>query len=170
MTRKHVGFTVDDATWQSAMERLQWGEMSERLRDTVVEIAYGADISKRQKVQRRLDEVRARRDELQNKISNLGADLQRQNAQIAELERTLATLNDVEGEYSGALQVIEDIINVGARVDPEHVQVTRAAALKKVQPEEVINDLQERNPDLPTEAFRFAENDEAADWREATQN
>jgi len=167
MTRKQVGFTVDEATWQSAMDRLEWGEMSERLRDTVVEIAYGADISKRQKVQRRLDEVRDRRNELQSKIDNLRADLQRRNAQVAELERTLATLNDVEGEYSGALQVIEDIITAGARVDPEHVQVKRAAALKKVQPQEVIKDLQERNLDLPPEAFRFADTGEPADWRDA---
>jgi len=170
MTRKQVGFTVDEATWHSAMDRLEWGEMSERLRDTVVEIAYGADISKRQKVQRRLDEVRDRRDELQSRIDNLRVDLQRRNTQVAELERTLATLNDVEGEYSGALQVIEDIITAGARVDPEHVQVKRAAALKKVQPQEVIKDLQERNPDLPPEAFRFADTGEPADWRDATQN
>jgi chromosome segregation ATPase len=166
MTEKHVGFTIHEETWQSAMDRLEWGEMSERLRDTVIEIAYGADISERQKVQRRLDEIRGKRDETQMKIDNLQGDLQKQNAQIAELERTLATLQDVLGEYSGALQVIEDVLDQGARVDIGHRQVQRAAQMRGIEPAEVIADLKERNPDYPEKAFRWPEDGELVNWRE----
>jgi len=170
MTQKQVGFVVDKATYESAMERLEWGEMSERLRDTVVEIAFGADISKREKVRRRLEEVRKKRDDALDQADKLRSDSRQYNARIAELEQTLSHLNDADGEYSGALQVIEDLLIMGARIDPEHVQVKRAAALQKVRPEQVIEDLKNRNSELPPEAFRFAEPGEPADWKDATPN
>lgn len=170
MTQKQVGFKIDKETYESAMQRLEWGEMSERLRDTVVEIAFGADISKRAKVQRRLNEVRQKRDDSLAQADQLRNEAREYNARIAELERTLSHLNDADGEYSGALQVIEDLLITGARVDPEHVQVKRAAALKKITPQQVIEDLQNRNEYLPDEAFRFAEPNEPADWKDATTN
>jgi len=164
MKEKHVGFVIEQSTWETAMERLEHGEMSERLRDLVTEIAYGADISKRQRVKKRLDELREQRSEVQQDIRSLENEEERITANISSLEGTLEYLNDVDGEYHGALQVIEDVLEKGARIDIDHSQVIRAAKIRDTEPEDVIFDLKQRNPDIPDQAFRWAKEGELANW------
>ena len=42
----------------------------------------------------------------------------------------------------------------GTRLDPEHAAVKRAAETGGVEPEGVVETLKERNPDVPTYAFK----------------
>jgi hypothetical protein len=170
MKEKHVGFVIEQSTWESAMERLEHGEMSERLREVVTEIAYGADVSKRQRVKKRLDELREQRTGVQEEIRVLENKAERITANISSNERALEYLNDIDGEYEGALQVIEDIIYQGARIDVDHVQVKRAAEIQDIFTSDVILDLKDRNPDLPDEAFRWPKEGEPNNWMEANED
>jgi signal peptidase I len=85
---------------------------------------------------------------------------------IDELHATLSELEDGEKQftvvasevkskykYLGALEVLEDQLNDGTGLYPTHSGVQRAAAIADIEPEQVIVDLKDRNPDLAEQIF-----------------
>lgn len=166
---KQVGFMIDEATWETALDRLEHGEMSEKLRLHVAWLAYGDQYSERQKIRADLTNARDKRRKLTEEVQRIETDIHGWEGRISELEGRLSEIDDIEGEYKGALQVIEHMLREGARAPPDHVQIKRAAEIKRCDPDQVIQDLKERNPNVPERAFQWAADGESANWKETKQ-
>lgn len=154
--RRQVVFRMDDATVEQAKQKLDHGEMSERLRQTLTAIAHGADASERERVKDRLQDARADRDELQSEIRTKQQQLQTKEREIERLEERLDALMDQESEYDGFLQGIEQDLADGMHVFQGHQKIERAAELGDCSQQDVLDDLRERNPSLPSGQFEAA--------------
>lgn len=146
-------FRVDSDAKQLAKEKLDHGELSERLRQTVQELAFGEEISKRSQLETRLNRVDDRLDDLRREKEEIEAKISAEESKRDRIEDRLDDLQSRETEYTAALEMLEDQLFDGAHLDPGHGQVKKAAYLGDKQPEDVINDLQERNPSVPDHAF-----------------
>lgn len=151
--RSQVNFTVDGSAKELAKDKLEHGELSERLRRTVEEIAFGEEISQRSKLEERLDALQDRRDELRSDRERIDAELDEVTSKIERVESRLDELQTREDEYEVALEMLEDQLADGTHVFPGHGQVQKAAHVGECDPQDVISDLQDRNPSIPEHAF-----------------
>lgn len=153
MTDDQINFTVDSDAKELAKEKLDYGELSKRLRQTVEQIAFGEDVSKHTQLQQRLETLREEKDELRGKRRKIDADLETVEQKITRVEEQLSELDKREDRYEAALEMLEESLAEGGRVFPDHGQVVRAARLGNVDEDQVIEDLKERNPSVPAHAF-----------------
>lgn len=151
--RRQVVFRMDEATVDRAKQKLEHGEMSERLRQTLTAIAHGADAGERERVKGRLQDARQERDELKSEIDTKQQQLQTKTREIERLEERLDALMDKESEYDGFLQGIEQDMVDGMHVFHGHAKIERAAELGGCSQQDVLDDLRERNPSLPAQQF-----------------
>lgn len=151
--RSQVNFTVDDSAKSLAKEKLEHGELSQQLRRKVEEIAFGEEISQRSKLEERLDTLQDRRDELKSDREAINAELEEVENKIDRVESRLDELETREDEYHVALEMLEDQLMDGTHVFPGHGQVQKAAHVGECDPQDVIDDLQDRNPSVPSYAF-----------------
>lgn len=167
MTNSQINFTVDEDAKELAKERLDHGELSNQLRQTIREIAFGEDISKRAKLQDRLDNLKDRRDELKRQKEEIESELDEITSKIERVDNRLSELETKEDAYQGALEMLEDQLMSGTHIDPNHGQVKKAAHLGEKEPDDVIQDLKERNPSVPEYAFveyRTAQSEYGETW------
>lgn len=151
--RDQIHVKVNRQTKELAKEKLGHGGLSRAVRQTLERIAHGQEVSERQRIEDRLETLRDERQEKRLKRNQLDNELDEINRKIERAESELDALRDKEGEYEGALQMLEDSLHDGMNVFPEHAQVKEAAAIGECKPRDVIDDLRERNPDLPSERF-----------------
>lgn len=163
--RQLVTFKVDEETYEIAKGKLQHGELSEELRTRLDQIAYGTQTTKREQLREELQSYREKKRELDNEIGQLRKERDEVNRKIERVEDQLDTLRDRDGEYNGALEMIESRLHDGKRIHPKHDLVDQAAQVGDKTSSDVIDDLMERNPDVPTCAFELASPDEPTDWR-----
>lgn len=148
-----INFDIDEETREQAKTKLDHGELSERLRDHVRKIAWGEELSERERLQSRLQSLRTERDKTRAQIRRLQADVEEKETEIARMEERLDSLDSREDRYEAALEMLEETLHGGGRVFPDHAQVQRAARLGGVNEEMVIDDLRERNPSVPDHNF-----------------
>jgi len=145
---------VPKHTKELAKSKLEHGGLSRVVREKLTQVAHGAETSERERIKDNLQELRDDRRQLKNKREAINDKLEELEIKIQRAEDRLDDLRDKEGEYEGALQMIEDEMHEqGARVFPEHKAVERAARLGECDELDVIRDLEDRNPDLPEEQF-----------------
>lgn len=167
MTR--VGFEAPAETVQRVKRKTEWGGMSEKLRERLDEIAYGTEVTERKRLREKLNDLREEKRDVEHDIESLRHKRDELEREIENVEQRLDVLMDNDGEYEGILQGIEADLHDGKRVAPGHGKVERAAELGECDPQDVIEALKERNPELPDMAFRDAKPWEAADWEEQQQ-
>jgi chromosome segregation ATPase len=158
-----INFNVDSDAKKLAKEQLDYGELSERLRETVEQIAFGEEVSKHTQLQERLRTLREKKDDLRAQRRELDAQLETVEQDIARIEEQLSELDKREDRYEAALEMLEETLAEGGRVFPDHGQVVRAARLGDVDEQQVIADLKERNPSVPEHAFVGAM-ESSEDW------
>lgn len=146
-------FRVDSDAKQLAKEKLDHGELSERLRQTVQELAFGEELSKRSQLETRLDRTEDRLDDLRSEKEEIEAKIDAEESKRERIEERLQELESRETEYETALEMLEDQLFDGVHLDEGHGQVQKAAYLGDKEPEDVIDDLKERNPSVPDYAF-----------------
>lgn len=146
-------FNIDEDTKELVQNKLEHGELSKLLRQEVEEIAFGEEVSKRSKLEKRLDGLRDRRDELQSEQDRIAAELKEVESKIDRIESRLDELESREDNYEVALEMLEDQLADGAHIFPQHGQVQKAAHIAEIEPEDVITDLKDRNPSVPEYAF-----------------
>lgn len=155
--KQQVAAEVDRETYEAAKKRLDYGGISKLIRESLQAVAYGESYNEKQRVKARLEQEREERTELRNKRADIDRQLENKDRVIERLENKLDSIRDKEGEYDGFLQSLEtEMHESGLRVFPEHKQVKKAATLGNCEPEDVIADLKERNPDLPEQQFEPA--------------
>lgn len=153
MSDAQINFKIDGDAKELAKEKLDHGELSRRLRETVEQIAFGEEVSKHTQLQQRLRTLREKKDDLRAERRELDAELETIEQEITRVEEQLSELDKREDKYEAALEMLEETLAEGGRVYPEHGQVVRAARLGDVDEDQVIADLQERNPSVPEHAF-----------------
>lgn len=148
-----IAFNLPGETKQAAQQDLDHGELSEELRGFVRELAFGEDVSERERLQQRLDSIREEKDELRKQRRHLDAEIADLESEESRLEERVNNLTSRQEQYEASLEMLEEILGEGGRVDPGHGQVKRAAMIGEREPEDVIEDLKERNPSVPDHAF-----------------
>jgi chromosome segregation ATPase len=148
-----INFSVDQDAKELAKGKLEHGELSEALRETVRSIAFGEEVGKHEKIKARLLSLRDTKDELRSEKRELEANIEDVEQKIARVEERLDKLDRKEDKYEASLEMLEDQLMTGTHIFPDHGQVVKAAMLGEKEPEDVINDLQERNPSVPHYAF-----------------
>lgn len=151
--KTQVHFTVDRHAKDLAKEKLEFGELSSILRDEVRRVAFGEEISKRERLQERLNQLREDRDDLRAEKRQIETDIEEKETEIARVEERLSGLERREDRYEGNLEMLEETLRQGGRVFEDHGQVIKAAKTGGKEPEDVIQELRERNPDIPDHAF-----------------
>jgi len=146
---------VPKETKEVAKRNLEYGGLSREVRNTLARIAHGEETAELQRVKDNLEDLRDKRSELKqsrDEIENKLSDIERK---IERNEKKLDRLRDMESEYEGRLMSIEEqMIEDEIRVFHDHGQILSVAQEYGLEPIDVINDLQERNPDLPDKQFR----------------
>lgn len=151
--RTQVHFTVDRNAKELAKEKLEFGELSNLLRDEVHRVAFGEEISKREQLQERLNQLREERDELRSEKRQIETDIEEKETEIARVEERLSGLERKEDRYEATLEMLEETLLEGGRVFEDHGQVIKASKVGGKEPEDVIAELKERNPNVPDHAF-----------------
>lgn len=129
------------------------GDLSRDIRKLLERKAFGEELSKRAQAERRIDEItdeidtlRAERDEIDDKIDEL-------ETELAQLEDRVEQWDDREAEFERRLERCEQELYGGGRLFPDHGLVKAAANAGGVNPEDVIAELKDQNPDVPDHAF-----------------
>ena len=163
--KTQVGFEVDKDTVETAKQKLEFGEMSQRLRETLEAIAHGTEVAEETRLTDRLQTLREERRSLKQQRDNVENDLDEVNRKIERVEQRLDSLREQDGQYDGVLAMLEEDLHSGVRILGGSDKIKRAAELGDCSVDEVIEDLKERNPEVPEKAFRPAQAGEPADWQ-----
>lgn len=151
--KAQVHFTIERNAKELAKEKLDHGELSTELRETVNRIAFGEEISKRERAHRRLAELRDKKDDLRNEKRAIEGELEEVEGEIKRLEERLDKMERREDKYEATLEMLEETLKAGGRVFEDHGQVMKAAKIGGKEAEDVIEELKERNPSIPDHAF-----------------
>lgn len=165
-----VNFEAPKEAYDRAKEKLEFGEMSEELRGRVKEIAYGTDTTRREELRELLESLRTDKREIDTEIHTLQEKRAEKERKIERVENQLDKIRDTDGEYNGALEMLETELFDGVRIHPQHEGVKRAAEIAEKPKQDVLTDLQERNADVPTYAFELSSPHEPTDWREVDRD
>lgn len=165
--KQMVTFNIDLDTYQQAKEKLEHGQMSQELRMKLKRIAYGTDASKREQLREELHTLREDKRDIEREISNLREQRSEKTRKIERVEQRLDDLRDIEGEYNGALEMLESRLLQGERIHENLDGVENAAQLGEKTKQDVLEDLQDRNPEVPLYAFELSPVHEETDWRVA---
>lgn len=161
-----VNFKAPEDAYERAKEKTEWGEISEELRGRINELAYGAETTRREELREQLESLRDDKQEKDTEIRTLQNERDEIERKIERVEQKLDNLRDTDSEYNGAIEMLESQLHDGERLFPQHDGVERAANIAQKPKQEVINDLRERNPDVPDYAFELSSPHEPTDWRE----
>jgi len=146
---------VPKETKQIAKRNLEHGGLSREVRATLTRIAHGEEVAEVKKVKDNLDDLRDTRADLKQQRDTVENELQDVERKIERAENRLDQLRDVESEYKGRLKAIEDrMYDDEMHIWPDHGMVKSAAQEHGKEPSEIIDDIRDRNEDLPSEQFR----------------
>lgn len=148
-----VTHEVPESVYQDAKQVAEWGERTEYVRMAYRTLAYGDAEGSRSRLQFELERVREQKDNVRARIRDLQAELEDIEQRETRLEERLDKAKTADEKYKGHLESLETNLRDGMNVYPGHGAVERAASIGNKTPEEVVDDLQERNPSLPAHAF-----------------
>jgi len=98
-----IGFKVDSTTKKAARDELEHGELSEKLRNYVRKMALGEDISRREQLEQRLEEIRQKKEEKVAQRRYHDAKIEELDVEKDRLEEELQTLTSRDEQYEGSL-------------------------------------------------------------------
>lgn len=150
-----INVEVPKSVRNTAKDKLEFGGISREVRDRLQEIAFGADLNQRSRLERRRDDLNEELRSLRAERRELDAEIENTEQQINAVDEKLSNLSTREDKYEAKLEELEGMVRQdGMRVFLDHPAVKRAAQTGGVEPEGVIEALKERNPDVPSYAFQ----------------
>ena len=153
---------------EDAKRKTERGELAEETRDLFRRLAYGHDGTKQNpevdRVKAELRDARDHLDTLRSKRRRIEADIEDEESRITRLEERLDNLQASEEKFENAVETLEQVLLNGGRIFPERIDDDLNAGA-------VIQELKERNPEIPDYAFEVAGKgpEDPADWREVGQ-
>lgn len=163
---QRVGADIDKKLYEAVKAKTDHGEISEEIRNRLREIAYGTEVSERQRLKEQLTDLRKQRRDLEAEISDKQRERDEVERKIERVEDRLGQLEDMSGKYDGMLETIESQLHDGVRFPPGGPPIQKAADMIDGDADDVIADLKERNPNVPDAAFRPARDDEPPRWNQ----
>jgi len=149
-----INVEVPESTKELAKEELGHGGLSRVIRQRLTEVAHGEQVGKRERIADQLEELRDEKREKVSRRNQLDDEIASLDVKIERKERAMQELEDSVGQYEGYLQSIEDQMREhDMSVFVGHGQIDTAASLGDCTETDVLDDLRERNPDLPDEQF-----------------
>lgn len=149
-----ITVNVPTSVHETAKQKLEHGGLSREVRESLRRIAFGEDMNQRSRLERQLEELRDEREELRAERRELAAKIENIDSKIDGIQDDISSLSSEEERYESKLEELEYRVRAeGTRLWPENVHVERVAKEAQREPDAVINDLMERNPDIPEYAF-----------------
>lgn len=139
-----------EAAQQNADE---WGELSDAVRQVYRLYARRGNFGDIGELEIQLLKARHDRERIQQQIEELQNQLDTAKSREEHLEEELEDAEVRGDEYEAMLSDIESEIRDGMSVFPEHGRIKEAATVSGKSPSQVLSDLRDRNPELPTAAF-----------------
>lgn len=153
---RYMGANVKEGLAERVMERLEHGEWSSIVKEVARTIAGGDGHPKVAAIEgmlhnrkQRLREARQKRREAEARIESLEEEIQ-------DLQHQRERIETLDERYDAALEQLESSFRRGelGRLFPDHAAVRDLADDYEKVPIDVIDDLRERNPDVPNYAFQ----------------
>lgn len=136
----------------AAQKQTEHGELSEMVRELYQSVAYGSGWNKEDSLKLDLERVRAEKDRIRGEISTLQTQLENVERRETRLEERIAQQSE-QDKFEGHLESLESLLQNGAHVWNGHAGVETAANAGEVSQQQVIDELQKRNPSVPGEQF-----------------
>lgn len=151
-----VSHRVPEHVREAAQQNTKHGEMSELVRSLYGRIAFGDAEGGAESIEIELERVRAEKDDLRQEIRELQNELQTVEQRETRLEEKLSTHRSRQDKYEAHVESLEQLLYDGTHVWPGHPVVKKAAQASNRDPETVVENLQDRNPEIPDYAFEDA--------------
>lgn len=153
---KRVNHRVPEHVRDAAQDQTEHGELSELVRGLYRRVAFGEDVEQHETAKMELQRVRDEKDEKRSRIRELQTDLEALERKETRLEERVSEHQGRKQKYLGHLESIEGSLLDGKNVWTGHGKVQRAAQVAGCDTDAVIEDLKDRNPEIPDHAFRSA--------------
>lgn len=151
---KRINVAVPQSVHETAKKKLEYGGISREVRDTLRRVAFGEDMNQRSRLEHQLTELQDERDELRAERREIDAKIETIETRITGIQNDISQLSTEEERYESKLEELEYRVREdGTRLFAENTHVERVAKAAEREPEAVVNDLKERNPDIPDYAF-----------------
>lgn len=164
-----VSHLVPKHVREAAQTNSEYGELSEKVRNLYTTVAFGEEVGQRSQIERELQSVREKKDDIRAEIRELQTELENLEQRETRLEESMANLSSKEDKFEGALEMLEEQLYDGTHLFPDHGGVQRAAGLAGATPEAVLEKLKERNPGVPDYAFQSRMH-ARRDWEGCTES
>lgn len=149
-----ISVDVKKTHHEMAKRKLEYGGITREIREAIRRVAVGEDMNQRSRLERQLEELQEKRDDLRAKRREIEASIETIETKINGVQHDISQLSSKEERYEAKLEELEyDLREGGQRFYPEHKKIERIAGETQREPEALINDLKERNPDIPDYAF-----------------
>lgn len=152
--RTTVSFKVDENIRDIAMDKAEHGEMSERIRQQYRIVAFGEDVGENERLKQELQKLRDERDKLKAERRRIDADLEEIDDRIARLEERIEKKDTRQDKYEAQLEMLDELLQDGVHLWKDAPKIQKVAKTGGVDPIDVINDLQDRNPSIPDEQYQ----------------
>lgn len=148
-----VSHLVPESVREDAQENSGHGDLSEAVRQAYQIVAYGDDYQDAARLKQRLERAKNEYQRLIEEEERIQDRKQETENRIRQLKEQLEAIQSQEEQYDELLTELENDLYNGAHVFPDHGAVEDAATVGGKTAEDVIDDLKERNPDIPQDAF-----------------
>jgi chromosome segregation ATPase len=148
-----LNVNVNGDVKEMAKKKLGHGGLTDRVNEVLYQVAHGAEVSERRRLKDELESKRKDKRDIEQDIDDLRHKRDELEREISNIEERLDAIMDQEGQYEGFFQSIENDLQNGRSFWPQHPKIQEAAEMGNVQPEQIIEDLKERNPNIPEIQF-----------------
>ncbi|EMA42678.1 hypothetical protein [Halococcus saccharolyticus] len=160
-----INVEVPESVRDTAKQKLDYGGLSREIRERLEEIAFGPELAHRSRLERQRADLKNRLRDVREKRREIDAEIETLEEQVQAVDEKLGSITEREDKYDAKLEELESQLRRdGMRLDVENPKVGRAAATGGVEPEGVIRELKDRNPDVPDYAFEDGLHDHEHDW------
>lgn len=151
---------------EDAKRNTDRGELSEETRNLFRRKAYGigssAESSELDQAKAELREARNNVDQLRHERSMLDAKIESEESRVARLEERIDNLEEERNEMQTKVDMLENMLHNGERMWP--VRIKNAADVDIETATKLYDELQDRNDELPEEAFEEPDVSTPANW------
>lgn len=149
------GANIDADTKKMLDEKLDYGEASEIIREVAQSIAYGSGWDEATLLDRQIEQKRQEVRTLRDERRSINGAIETAEEELRELEREREEVQTKQEQFEGALWSFEQSFRSGemGHINSSHPRVESFADEFGKDPDEFVQLLRERNPDVPDYAF-----------------
>lgn len=148
---------------ERAKANAEHGELSEAVRDVYRMYATTGGAETLAQLEVRLRKTRRERESLEDRIKHLKEELETVRDQERDLEEQIREYEQETTEYERVMGELSAMLRDGQSVFPTHGKVKTAASVKGCPVNDVMDDLRDRNPDVPDARFKEGTTDDPTD-------